>query len=404
MRFMFARGSVFVETRSQNAIHSLSSGAGRTRAISAVTRILILGGYGVFGARLARLLDGDARFEIILAGRRAEKAQALIRNLSGPATKRAAILDIKNPAAALSEHKPDLVVHCAGPFQAQDYAVAEACIAHGVHYADLSDGRAFTEGFSALDAKAKSAGVFALTAASTTSALSSAVALSMADEFVHVDKVSVGVTPGNRAPRGSAVIAAILSYVGEPIPWRTRGRNEYTTGWGYVVRVRLPGLGARLFSPCDAPDMAVMPKLFPEARDVEFRAGLELSFLHWSLWGMAQLRRRRFIPNLSGAAAILQAASTLFLPFGSDRGGMFVELTGEDQNGAPLRMRWSLYAGSGDGPNIPAMAVAALARKLAAGDPHATGARACARELTLDDFKNEFNAFDITMHTETFDG
>ena len=369
-----------------------------------MTRVLILGGYGVFGARLARLLDRDAAFEIVIAGRTLAKAEALTRSLPGPATKRAAVFDKTALAGALQEIRPDLLVHCAGPFQGQDYAIAEICIDHGVHYTDLSDGRAFSEGFSRLDEAARKKGVFALTAASTTSALSAAAALSMAPGFAQVDKVSVGVTPGNRAPRGRAVVEAILGYTGEPIPWRANGAEVFVTGWGDLKRVSLPRLGARWFSPCDAPDMAVMPRLFPELREADFRGGLELSALHLSLYGLAQLRRRRFIPNLAGGAGFFCALANLLSPFGSDKGGMFVELAGSGEKGAPLRMRWSLYAGSGDGPNIPAMAAASLARKLAAGEPPPRGARACAGDVSLDDFNREFSAFDIETQTEALDG
>lgn len=368
-----------------------------------MSRIFILGGYGVFGARLSRLLDRDAGCEIIIAGRNKDKAETLARSLTGPAKKQSAAIDKSSLASALQELRPDLLVHCAGPFQAQDYTVARTCIDHGVHYADLSDGRAYTEGFGALDRAAKEAGVFVLTAASTTSALSCAAALSMATDFAQVDKVSVGVTPGNRAPRGLAVVEAILSYVGESIPWRANGVDQPIIGWGELTRKKLPMLGERWFSPCDAPDMAVMPGLFPQARNIEFRAGLELSVLHLSLWSLAQLRRRRFIHNLRGAASALHAASKLFQPFGSDKGGMFVEIMGAAEDGAALSRRWTLFAGSGDGPYIPAMAAAVLARKLAKGALPEPGARACAGDVTLEDFENEFRHFDIKTGMETLD-
>ncbi len=369
-----------------------------------MTRILILGGAGVFGSRLARMLDRDARFDLVIAGRNEARAQEFAATLTGPARKEGVGASVDSIADTLRQMAPDLVIHCAGPFQGHDYTVAEAAIAVGIDYADLSDGRAFAEGFPILDAAAKKAGVFALTACSTTSALSTAAALRLAEGLSRIDAVRVGVTPGNRAPRGPAVVEAILSYVGEPIPVRKDGETVMATGWGSLARESLPGLGARYFSPCDAPDMPAMNRLFPQARRIDFLAGLELPILHLPLWTLAKLRRARMIPNLAGAAGFFHAAASRFEAFGGDKGGMFVELAGTDGTGAPVRRRWRLVAGSGDGPNIPAIAAAILAKRCASGDRPAPGARITMGDIALDAFEQEFAAFDITTAMETSDG
>ena len=371
-------------------------------AFSGVTRILVLGGGGVFGSRLARILSADGRFELILAGRSLEKAGAVAANLpKGAAVSCAQIDALHVEAGAIVALQPDLVVHCAGPFQGQNTRVAEAAIKAGVPYADLSDGREFCAGFNRLDAAAKDAGVFALTALSTTTALSTAAAMSLATAFSTVSSVDVGVTPGNRAPRGKAVVEAILSYVGEPIPQVRGGAEVDVWGWGALRRIEIAGLGPRLFSPCDTPDPVAMGQLFPQADRIAFSAGLELSVLHLSLFVLARLRRWRLTPNLAGGVSFFHAVADLFEPFGSDRGAMFVELAGQSHDGAPLRRRWSLVAGGGDGPNIPVLGAAALARKLASGERPAHGARMCIGEITLKDFEQEFAAFDIQTRTET---
>jgi hypothetical protein len=43
------------------------------------------------------------------------------------------------------------VVHAAGPFQGQDYSVAELCIRHRVHYVDLADDSAFVRDINRLN-------------------------------------------------------------------------------------------------------------------------------------------------------------------------------------------------------------------------------------------------------------
>src|SRR5437588_8457494 len=54
------------------------------------------------------------------------------------------------------------VVHCAGPFAHTYRAVADACLAVGVHYLDVTGEVAVFEGLAALDAAARAAGVLLL--------------------------------------------------------------------------------------------------------------------------------------------------------------------------------------------------------------------------------------------------
>src|SRR4051812_40575391 len=143
-------------------------------------RILILGGYGNFGLRIARALATHADCLLILAGRDRERAEAAIRSLqqSGSvAALQAVRLDAEDQhlAEQLIELKVNAVIHTAGPFQGQSYAVATACIDAGVHYVDLADGRAFVCGITALDAAARARRVLVVSGASTVPALSAAV-------------------------------------------------------------------------------------------------------------------------------------------------------------------------------------------------------------------------------------
>jgi hypothetical protein len=50
-----------------------------------MTRVLILGGYGNFGGRLARLLADDARLTLLIAGRSHERAKIFCAGLGGVA-------------------------------------------------------------------------------------------------------------------------------------------------------------------------------------------------------------------------------------------------------------------------------------------------------------------------------
>ena len=76
--------------------------------------------------------------------------------------------------------------------------------------------------------------------------------------------------------------------------------------------------------------------------------------------------------------------------FGTERGGMSVEVSGRDAHGRHLRRSWHLTADGGHGPEVPCMAAVILARRLARGDAAPPGAAPCVGLVTLDEFEPEF--------------
>jgi len=136
---------------------------------AATLRLLILGGYGTFGGRLAQLLADEARLTMLIAGRSRAKAEAFCAAL--PATTKAepAMFDREGDVAQqMRELAPDLVVDATGPFQqytGNPYRVVEAAIALGIGYLDLADGVDFVRGITAFDDAARKHGVFVLSGA-----------------------------------------------------------------------------------------------------------------------------------------------------------------------------------------------------------------------------------------------
>ena len=341
------------------------------------TRVLLIGATGVFGARIAARLAHDARFTLTLAGRTQTALAQLQRELGDPAVHTAAI-DVQ---AADFQHRlcglePELVIHAAGPFQAQDYRVAKACLTCGSDYVDIADGRQFVAGIGALDAQARAAGCLLVSGASTVPALSSAVVDHLRGRFSTLLAIDHAISPGNRTPRGDATVAAILGYCGRPIPiWRD---GAWQCGYGWLSTQRLSfASGARWVGLCDGPDLALFPPRYAGVQRVTFRAGLELRRLHFGTWLLAWLVRLGVINDLVRHASRLRRISEWFLRAGTDEGGMVMLLQGVDEHSRPLRLRWSLHAAAGDGPQIPAMPAVVLARKKADGTLKTRGAMPC---------------------------
>jgi hypothetical protein len=121
---------------------------------------------------------------------------------------------------------------------------------------------------------------------------------------------------------------------------------------------------------------------------------------HLGLWGMSWLVRAGIVRDLGTLARPLLAAKRKLSMLGSDRGGMFVRVTGRDGEGAPRTLAWHLIARSGHGPYVPAMPAVILAKRLVAGKGPAPGAQPCFDLFTLAEFEAEVADLDITCTLE----
>jgi NAD(P)-dependent dehydrogenase (short-subunit alcohol dehydrogenase family) len=358
--------------------------------------ILIVGGAGVFGRRLARGLAASGELGLVFAGRDLDRARAAAAEFGASAVR----LDVASVMPEqLRATGAFAVADAAGPYQGGDYRLARAAIAAGLHYVDLADARDFVAGFPALDAAARAAGVTALTGASSTPALSNAVLDRLVAGWQRIDRIEVAIAPGNRAPRGLAVMRSILSYVGKPVRVFQGGAWRDGVGWGGLVRRQVEGCGRRWLSLVDVPDLDILPARFAPRDAAIFRAGLELPLLHLGLAACGWPVRLGLIPSLVPLAAGFLRMAGLVERFGSDRGFMLVEAAGLDAEGASIRADWTLVAESGDGPFIPTLPALAALRALADGRFTRRGAAICAGLLPLDWIEREFLPYRIATKT-----
>lgn len=357
-------------------------------------RVVVIGGYGNFGARVCRGLAG-AGLEVIAAGRNPDEGEPAFGDLP----MKHARLDHAAPEfpADLKRLSPDLVIHCAGPFQSQNYRVARAALAAGSHYFDLADGRQFVSRFAqTLQSAARAADRLAVSGASSVPALSSAVIASLRGRLPVIEEIQIAIAPGQRAPRGRATLAAVFSYAGRPFKWVSDGAWRDAWGWQEVKRLRFYGLGPRWAAACDVPDLELFPRIYPGVRTVEFRAALELGVQQSALWLAASLRRHGVQVPLERWAGVLGWIAARMNVFGGTLGGMLVSVLGQRADGSRACAEWHLTADALDGPEIPCMPAVLLARKLAAGGVAQRGAFACTGFLSLEEFEREFARWRIT--------
>src|SRR5262249_21784773 len=202
-----------------------------------------------------------------------------------------------------------------------------------------------------------------------------------------------GIAPSPYASVGRNVIRAIASYAGQEVAIRRDGHEVRAPALldSHYRVIAVPGrlpLGRRRFSLVDVPDLTALPRQWPQA-DVWMGAAPVPALLHGLLSAFAWLVRAGVLRSLSGLSGSMYFV-TSHVRWGEDRGGMFVALVGETREGRLLRREWHLLAEGDDGPLIPSMAVAAVIRKMLAGQRPSPGARTALADVVLEDYEELF--------------
>ena len=339
-------------------------------------KVFIVGGYGVFGGRLTRLLLRDGA-QVCVAGRDHRKTQAFTCRYGGEAVE----LDVTGELAPILRAAPDVVVDAAGPFHAYDadcYRLARFCIANKIHYLDLSDDAAFVAGIATLDAQAKAAERIVLSGVSSVSAISSCAVAQLSKDLTAILLIETTILPDAGSPLGAAVAASALAQIGSPLRlWRGGVWRQYA-GWTEPKPATLGPACTRAARVMNAPDVLLFPSVY-RARSVICRVGLERWVMNAGLAVFGYWRRKMGLRDLRWLAPLLIALSKPFSRLSSGVSGMVVEVVGlKDEQ--PLRRRWQLTATRGQGSFIPALAARAAIRNCGCLAP---GARPFLADLTL---------------------
>ncbi len=369
--------------------------------MTAIKRVVIVGGTGVFGKRLARHICTWPGLEVVLTSRSAAKAQALAAQIAvefpGAKISGSALDHRHNLRDALAALAPWAVVDASGPFQGADYRTAKAALMVGAHALDLADARDYLAGYAdALNALALEKNLVALAGASSTPALSGAVVAALTQSWTRVDTIDISITPGGQSEVGPAVIEAILTYAGKPIPAWRNGALAQTCGWSDGHWVVMPGLGRRLVAAVETLDAQDLGPRYRVQSRVSFSAGLEALPEQLGLMALAYVRRRGLFGNAKPWVPWLLRGRTLTRRLTSDRGGMLVDIMGLDADQRATRARWSLLVGQNHGPQIPTLPAAAALKSLLTGIVP-PGARAATEALPLAAIEAEMAPYGICV-------
>ena len=370
-------------------------------------KVLILGGYGLFGNRIASGLIIQSIYKdfptptIYLNARNfypnihqeiLDRVYKKLFNVNNfiercdiPALVNSSIFDASDSDTLktnVENNKIDLVINCVGPFQKTDYKIPILCAELGINYIDLADARSYVASFSSsLNEIAKANGVHLVTGVSTVPGISSAVCdyLISRANLTSVERIEIGMSPGNKTPRGLATMESILGQAGKPFNRLLQdGSSQRVFGWQKLKRSSQEDFHPKMenrkrwLSAINVPDVELLPKHIAKITNssmlpiLEFRAGLENPAMHLGLWSLSWLVRAGLIGDLSRTAKTLKLVSET-APFyqwsGSNTGGMFVKLEGHSGS-KQKNITWRLYAGNGEGVQIPATPAVLLTERM----------------------------------------
>jgi hypothetical protein len=280
-----------------------------------VTRIVVLGGRGFFGAAAVDLLRRDGVHPVIASRRPG-------------ADLRIDVEDAGSLRAALQAG--DVVIDAAGPFQPRSTALAEACLERRCDLIDLSDSLEYTRRVQQLASAIGSTRSRLLPACSSVSAVSAAlVRLSGVRDPV---RVSAFLAPATRNTSTPATAASLLSALAGPVRLRRGGELVERRAFGeerfFAFPAPLGRVRARLG---ESPDAVTLPLVWPGLRDVDFwidtrRRALNVLF--------AAAARARSVRALVRAAAPI--GRRLTKRFGPRSGGFGIEV--EEPGGRRVAM------------------------------------------------------------------
>lgn len=225
-----------------------------------MTRVLIAGGSGVFGQRLAALLLADG-LDLTLAGRSARRLLAAARRLGDSDRVAVQALDLRDPGALEAAARGHAAVACtAGPFAGLPAGLPAAAVRAGAHWLDISDDREWVRrvlGDGALDAAAHAADLVVAPGCSSVPAISGVLARRCRELLPDAARGRVTLYIGNRNRKGVGSIARAL----------VSGSTD-----GTPVELPMGRLTAFRF---DSPDAVLMREELD--LEAEFRAAFELS-------------------------------------------------------------------------------------------------------------------------------
>lgn len=300
-------------------------------------QVLILGGSGRIGSKVAEDLIAHTSAEIAIAGRNPITGNETCQRLGERAKFKA--IDLTAPSDLRSTiSQSDLVVHCAGPFHYRDASVLQICIDEGVNYLDVSDHPSFTRKALAYRANAEAADVTAVINTGIFPGISNSMVRRDVEQLDYAEKIHLSYVVAGSG--GAGVTVMRTTFLGLQKPFEAWMDGAWKTVKPYSDRevIDFPKYGKVGVYWFDMPEAFTLPDTFPVKTVVTKFATVPqfYNYLTWSVarwWHPKLLRTKAVIEFLSYVSHFMTDVSDRFSGIGV---AIRSEVTGE-KNGQPAR-------------------------------------------------------------------
>jgi len=359
------------------------------------TDVLITGGYGTVGRRVAADLAPDYPDRVVVAGRSAERAARLAAELGhGVRGRRVDVGDPDSVVAALGG--VGVVVSCVD--QPEPHLL-RAAIARGLAYTDIAPHLMTRRPTGAMKAEATRTGARIVLGSGLAPGVSSLLARLGAERVGAVESVEVSVLLSVGDAYGPASRAYLMEEMAMPYAVRFEGSELPTRPFAASARVNFPPpLGERRSYLFPFSDQVFFPKTLG-ARTALSRLALEPPWLGALLSVLVRLRVTAMLGRRAGAEErVRRLGAWLSRRYeGRDRYGILVEV-----KGARGRVRASLV-GRGQATGT-AVGAAAVVRALAEGEVDQAGIWLAEEVVAPESFFGRLATRGLVPTVETLEG
>lgn len=183
--------------------------------------VIIIGGYGVFGADIVRDILEHTDLHVTIVGRNIEKAKRTADHFSERFGDRVscAMVDVFSPSQLKELLRGGFaVVNCVGNYSTTAEYVVRAAIDENCHYIDLSDTRIAFKNIQKVIRAHENIKICIISGMGTVPGLSSLMVYECASHLKSIDSVEISLFLGGGNPFGPAAIATVLELLNEKVP------------------------------------------------------------------------------------------------------------------------------------------------------------------------------------------
>jgi saccharopine dehydrogenase-like NADP-dependent oxidoreductase len=264
-------------------------------------QVLILGGSGRIGSKVAADLLAHTSAQVTIAGRNPTTGTALAEQLGAKFT----TLDLaKSDRIRAAIAQSNLVIHCAGPFHFRDTSVLKTCIEAGVNYVDVSDHPSFTRKALLHHAEAETAGVTAIVNTGIFPGISNSMVRRDVEQLDEAEKIHLSYVVAGSG--GAGVTVMRTTFLGLQRPFEAWIDGAWKTIKPYSDRevIEFPKYGKVGVYWFDMPEAFTLPETFP-VKTVITKFATVPRFYNYLTWSVA----RWWHPKLLQMNAVIEFLS-----------------------------------------------------------------------------------------------